>query len=104
VVALGLLAALALAIAGCGGGDSGGESESAARKKLEAGAAKVSGAESLRLSLGFEAEEDGETEPLGCLDLAVDTAKPESIDLHFFDESCEGGTEAHEMIAIGRRA
>jgi hypothetical protein len=104
LVAVLALAVLGLLAAGCGGGDSGGESESAARKKLEAGATKISGADSMRLSLGFEAEEDGETEPLGCLDLAVDTAKPESIDLLFFDKSCEGGTEAHEMIAVGRRA
>jgi hypothetical protein len=105
LVAVLALAVLGLVAAGCGGGgDSGGESESAARMKLEAGATKVSGADSMRLSLGFEAEEDGESEPLGCIDLAVDTAKPESIDLLFFDQSCEGGTEAHELIAIGRRA
>jgi hypothetical protein len=102
--ALGLLAAIALVIAGCGGGDAGGESESAARKKLEAGAQMTSEAESLRLSLLLETEEEGESETVGCLKLDADTAKPESFDLLLFNFSCEGGTEAHELIAIGRRA
>lgn len=104
MAALGLLAALVLAVAGCGGGDPGGESESAARKKLEAGAAKVNQAKSMRLSLLFEAEEDGESEEIGCLNLAADTAKPERVDLTFFDLNCSGGTEAHELIAVGHRA
>jgi hypothetical protein len=91
-------------VAGCGGGGAGGESEATARKKLEAGATKVTGAKSLRLSLGFEAEEEGESREIGCLNLAVDTAKPEKVDLLFFDQSCEGGAEAHELIAIGRKA
>jgi hypothetical protein len=105
VAALGLLAAFALTVAGCGGGgDSGDESESATRKKLEAGAAKISNAKSMRLSLGFEAEEDGETEPLGCLDLAVNTRKPERVDLSFYETSCANGTETNELIAIGHRA
>lgn len=104
-VALGLVAALAALVAGCGGGGgSNPEAEAGARKKLEAGADRLSHARSLRLSLAFEGEEDGEPEQLGCLNLTVDTAKPESIDLLFFDEGCEGGTEAHEMIAIGHRA
>ena len=101
--ALGLLAALALLVAGCGGG-SDGESESASRKKLEAGAAKINGAKSMRISLLFEAEEDGESEEIGCLNLAVDTAKPERVDLTFFNLNCSGGTEAHELIAVGHRA
>ncbi|MBS1845264.1 MAG: hypothetical protein JST53_12680 [Actinobacteria bacterium] len=102
---LGLLAALALVIAGCGGGgDSGGESESASRRKLEVAAEKVSKAKSLRLSLAFEIEEDGDPEEIGCLDLAVDTAKPESVDLMFFDLNCAGGVESNELIAVGHRA
>jgi hypothetical protein len=101
-----LLAVLALGTAatGCGGGGSDSESESASRKKLEAGATKINGAKSMRVSLLFEAEEDGESEELGCLDLAVDTAKPERVDLTFFDLNCSGGSEAHELIAIGHRA
>jgi hypothetical protein len=102
--ALAALAVLALVAAGCGGGDGGGESEAAARKKLEAGATKTTDAKSLRMSLGFEAEEEGESQEIGCLDLAVDTAKPEKVDLVFFDQSCAGGAEAHELIAIGRKA
>lgn len=102
--ALGLLAALALLVAGCGGAGSDGESESASRKKLEAGAAKINGAKSMRISLLFEAEEDGESEEIGCLNLAADTAKPERVDLTIFDLNCSGGTEAHELIAVGHRA
>lgn len=99
-----LAAALALAIAGCGGGgDSSGDSESASRKKLEAGADKVSGAKSLDLTLGFEIEEDGDPEAIGCLELWVDTGKPESVDIVVFDDSCHGRV-ANELIAIGRRA
>lgn len=98
------LAVLGLVAAGCGGADSGGESESAARKKLEAGAAKINGAKSMRVSLLFEAEEDGETEEIGCLNLAADTANPERVDLTIFNLNCSGGTEAHELIAVGHRA
>lgn len=105
LAALGVLAALALAAAGCGGGaDSGGESEAAARKKLEAGADKISHAKSLRASILFEVEEDGDAEEIGCLDMAVDTRKPERFDLSFFDLNCSGGAESHEMIAVGHRA
>jgi hypothetical protein len=101
--ALAALALVALVAAGCGGG-SGGESESASKKKLEAAAAKIEGAKSLRMSLGFASEEEGETEELGCLDLSIDTGKPEKVDLAFFDVGCSGGTEVHELIAIGHRA
>jgi hypothetical protein len=105
LAALGLLAALALAVAGCGGGgDPGGETESAARKKLEAAAAKISNAKSMRLSLQFETEEDGDPQPLTCLELAVDTRKPERVDLSFYETSCANGTETNELIAIGHRA
>jgi hypothetical protein len=105
--ALGVLATLALVVAGCGGGGGGGgdsESEAAARKKLEAAAAKIENAQSMRLSLLFEAEEGGDSTPLACLDLAVDTRKPESVDLTFYESSCANGTETSELIAIGRRA
>jgi hypothetical protein len=57
---LALVAAVGLVAAGCGGG-SGGESEPASKRKLEAAAAKIKGAKSLRMSLGFASEEDGET-------------------------------------------
>lgn len=103
-VTLGLLAALALVIAGCGGGgDSGGDSESASRKKLEAGADKVSGAKSVDLTLGFEIEEDGDPEQIGCLELWVDTGKPEAVDIVVFEDGCHGKI-ANELIAVGRRA
>jgi hypothetical protein len=102
-VVLALVAAIGLVAAGCGGG-SGGESEAASKRKLEAAAAKIKGAKSLRMSLGFASEEDGETEELGCLDLSIDTGKPEKVDLAFFDVGCSGGTEVHELIAIGHKA
>lgn len=104
-VTVGLLAALAFVVAGCGGGggDTGGDSEAGARKKLEAAADKVSGAKSLDLTLGLEIEEDGDPEPVGCLELWVDTGKPEAIDIVFFGDSCHGEI-ANELIAIGRRA
>jgi hypothetical protein len=101
--ALVLVALTALIAAGCGGG-SGGESESASKKKLEAAAAKIEGAKSLRMSIGFASEEEGETEELGCLDLSIDTGKPEKVDLAYFDVGCSGGTEVHELKAIGRKA
>jgi hypothetical protein len=100
----------ALLVAGCGGGGGGGggggdpESESASRKKLENAATKIEVARSMRLSLLFEAEEDGDSEPLACLDLALDTSKPERVDLVFYEGSCGGGTRASELIAIGHRA
>jgi hypothetical protein len=100
------VAALALVAAGCGGdGDSGGRSEAAARKKLEAGAAKLTDAKSFRVQVPIEAETDGETEEVACLNLALDNhTKPERVDLLFFGQSCLGGAEAHELIAIGREA
>jgi hypothetical protein len=102
--AIALLAAAALGgVAGCGGG-SGGESESASKKKLEAAAAKIQSAMSLRMSLGFASEEEGESQELGCLDLSIETGKPEKVDLAFFDVGCSGGTEVHELIAVGHRA
>jgi hypothetical protein len=46
-----------------------------------------------------------ETDEVACLDLALDNhTKPEPVDLLFFGQSCLGGTEAHELIAIGREA
>jgi hypothetical protein len=103
--ALGLLATLAVLVAGCGGGGGGdSESEAAARKKLENAATKIENAKSMQLSLLFEAEEDGDAEPLACLELAVDTGEPESVDLVFYEESCANGTQSSELIAIGRRA
>lgn len=102
--ALVALAAFALLAAGCGGGGGGSADEAKLRKALEAGAAKIAAAESLRTSVLFEVEEGGEADELGCLDLAVDTAKPERFDLSFFDLNCSGGAEARELIAVGHRA
>jgi hypothetical protein len=104
--ALGLLAMFALVVAGCGGGGGGSdpEAESASRKKLESAAAKIEDAKSMRLSLLFEAEEDGDAQPLACLELSADTRKPERVDLLFFEETCANGTQSSELIAIGRRA
>jgi hypothetical protein len=91
--------------AGCGGGDSGGESESAARKKLEAGGTKLTDAKSFRVEVPIEAETDGESVEVACLNLAIDNhTEPERVDLLLFDQSCSGGMEAHELIAVGRRA
>lgn len=102
--ALVTLAAFALFAAGCGGGGGDSGSEAKSRKALEAGAAKTAAADSVRTSVLFEVEEDGVAQELGCLDLAVDTAKPERFDLSFFDLNCSGGAEARELIAVGRRA
>jgi hypothetical protein len=101
-----VLAVLVLVAAGCGGGgDSGGESEAALRRKLEAGGTKLTEARSFRVEVPIEAETDGESEEVACLDLAIDNhTKPERVDLVLFDQNCSGGTEAHEMIAVGRRA
>jgi hypothetical protein len=97
--ALGLLVAI---LAGCGGGGGSQDpSETAIRKKLEAGAQKVKKATSARVSLGFELEDEGEQQQLGCVDLASETGKPERFELIFFNVGCEGGTEAHTLIAIG---
>ncbi|MBS1677484.1 MAG: hypothetical protein JST08_08875 [Actinobacteria bacterium] len=98
------VAALALAAVGCGGGGPDSGAEAAARKKLEAGAAKIQQARSLRISMQFELEEDGRAEEGGCLSLAVDTGKPERFDLSYFDLNCAGGSEGHEVIAVGNRA
>lgn len=101
--ALVALLVLAAIVAGCGG-DSG-SSEATLRKKLEGGAAKLEDARSFEASIGFEIEEDGEEpQEIGCLDLSLEGGKPEKIDLLFFDLNCSGGSEAHEVIAVGRRA
>jgi hypothetical protein len=100
---LGLLISLGLVAVGCGGGGSG-ESESASRGKLEAGGAKLSAAKSFEVSLLVGIEEEGESEEAGCVDLGVDSRKPESIDLRSYDLNCSDGSEAHELVAIGRRA
>jgi hypothetical protein len=102
LAALGLLLVLALVATGCGG-DSGG-SESASRKKLEAGGAKLSAAKSFEVSLQVELEEEGENEEAGCVDLGVDSHGTESIDLRYYDLNCSGGSEGSELIAIGHRA
>ncbi|MFT3863920.1 MAG: hypothetical protein QM729_06580 [Solirubrobacterales bacterium] len=99
VLAFGLLAAIA---AGCGGGSE--SSETTLRKKLEAAAQKIKTATSARMSLGFEAQVEGEEQHLGCLYLATETEKPERFELTFFNFSCEGGTEAHQLIAVGDKA
>jgi hypothetical protein len=100
-----LLAGLAAFAAGCGGGGGSDSSETALRKKLEAGAQKVKTAKSARVSLAFEVETDGEEpQELGCVNLATETAKPERFDLTFFDQNCQGGLEAHELIAVGSKA
>lgn len=106
LVALLAMAAFALVVSGCGGsgGGSDSESESAARKRLENAATKIENAKSMKLSLLFEAEEDGDAQPLACLELAADTREPESVDLTFYESSCANGTETSELIAIGRRA
>jgi hypothetical protein len=103
LVALGAVALLAAAVAGCGGGGSGG-SEAAARKKLEAGGAQLTAAESFEVSLLVEIEEEGESMEAGCVDLGVDGGKPESVYLRYFDQNCSGGSEGRELIAIGHRA
>jgi hypothetical protein len=105
IAALLLAAGLGALAAGCGGG--GGtqdSSETAIRKKLEAGAQKVKTAKSARVSLGFELEDEGEPQSLGCVDLASETGKPERFELVFFNVGCEGGTEAHSLIAVGGNA
>jgi hypothetical protein len=38
------------------------------------------------------------------VNLATETRKPERFDLVFFDQNCEGGLEAHELIAVGTKA
>jgi hypothetical protein len=98
------LAALAAVIAGCGGGGPSDATEAAARKQLEAGAAKLEKARSLSVSLVAEAEESGsDPEKVGCIDIDADKGKPERIDMRI-DVSCSGGPEAPELIAVGRRA
>jgi hypothetical protein len=100
-----VLALLLLAlVAGCGGSGSP-EGEATARKKLEAGAAKLTAAHSFEVSLLIEGEEEGsEPEQLGCVVLGVDKGKPEAVDLRIYDLDCSGGSEGKELIAIGRRA
>jgi hypothetical protein len=93
-----------LLVAGCGGG---GDSsyQAAARKKLESGGQKLTAAKSFEVSLQIEGEEEGtDPEQLGCLDLGIDKGKPERLDMRIYDLNCDGGSEGHEMIAIGRRA
>ena len=103
LAALALVAFAALALlSGCGGGSS--ESESALRKKLEAAGAKLTAAKSFEASVLFEVEEDDELEPLACIDLSLEGGKPEKLDLLVFDDSCEGGSDAHELILVGNRA
>ena len=93
--------ALAAVAAGCGGGGSDSTSEAAARKKLEAGAQKLTDAKSFRVRVPIEAEVEGKIEELGCVNLALEHhGKEERFDLLFFDQSCSGGLEAHELIAI----
>lgn len=96
--------AVLLLVAGCGGGGDSGD-ENAARKQLEAGGRKLTAAKSFEVSLLIEGEEEGsDPEQLGCLDLGVDKGSPERLDMRIYDLNCSGGTEGHEMIAIGRRA
>jgi hypothetical protein len=104
LAALASIAAIALIAAGCGGGSGSSESEAAARKKLEAGATKLSGARSFAASVRFELEEDGVPEELGCLTLSFDRGKPERFAVSYLDENCSGGSEGHEVIGIGARA
>lgn len=107
LVALFAVAVLVVvAAAGCGGGsDSSSESESAARKKLEAGAQKLTDAKSFRVRVPIEAEVEGQIEELGCVNLALEHhGKEERFDLLVFDQSCSGGVEAHELIAVGHHA
>ena len=102
-----LLALLALAalLAGCGGGGTDSGSESTARRELEAAGKKLTAAHSFDVSLQIEVEEDGsDAEEVGCVDLGVDSRKPESIDMRVFDLNCSGGTEGKELIAIGHKA
>lgn len=95
----------ALAAVGCGGGGSDSSSEAAARKKLEAGAQKLTDAKSFRVRVPIETEVEGQTEELGCINLALEHhGKEERVDLLFFDQSCSGGLEAHELIAIDHQA
>ncbi len=96
-----VLAALA---AGCGGGS--GEDEEALRGELKRAAVKMEKANSVRASIGFEAqdEEESEAEKLGCLNIASEGGHPDKVDLLSFDLGCEGGSEAHEVIVIGNRA
>jgi hypothetical protein len=99
------LAALAWALAGCGGGSGSSGDESAGRQKLEAGGRKLTGAKSFEVSLLIEGEEDGtDPEQLGCVDLGVDNRKPVSLDMRIYDLNCSGGSEGKELIAIGHRA
>jgi hypothetical protein len=103
--ALVALAVLALCAAGCGGGSGSSESESAARKKLEAAPAKLAQAKSFRVEVPIETEADGENVEVACLDLAVDNhTKLERVDMLIFGQSCAGGSDAHELIAIGHQA
>jgi hypothetical protein len=99
VLALAVVAAL---VAGCGGGAN--SDEAALRKKLEAGATKIKTAKSARVTLGFEFDSEGEEQPLGCVDLASETGKPERFELTFFNVSCEGGTESHQLVSVGDKA
>ncbi len=53
----------------------------------------------------IEAEVEGEIEELGCVNLALEHhGKEERFDLLVFDQSCSGGSEAHELIAVGHHA
>ena len=99
------LAVLALCAAGCGGGLGSSESESTGRKKLEAGGAKLTQAKSFRVKVPIEAETEGENVEVACLNLAIDNhTKPERVDMLIFGQSCLGGPEAHELIAVGHHA
>jgi hypothetical protein len=100
--ALAAVALVALLAAGCGSGS--GPSETEAREQLEAAATKNTRARSLRASVLFEVEEEGETHELGCLYLAIETDKPERVDLSYYNLNCSGGSEARDLIAIGHRA
>jgi hypothetical protein len=99
------IATLLALVAGCGGGGDDSGSEARSRKELEAAGKKLTAAHSFDVSLQIELEEDGsDAEEVGCVDLGVDSRKPESIDMRIYDLNCSGGTEGKELIAIGHRA
>ena len=98
------LALLALAAAGCGGS---GSSEDQIRAELEAGVTKLANAKSLEASALFEVDDEEEatgTRQVGCLITSVERGKPLKLQMLSFDLNCEGGSESHEVIAIGNRA
>ncbi|MBS1887330.1 MAG: hypothetical protein JSU06_09085 [Actinobacteria bacterium] len=101
----GALAAVAMLVglAGCGGGGAS-KPESALRKRLQAGAAKLTAARSFEASVLFELERESEPEEIGCLDLGVDNRRPARFDMRVYTVGCAGGGEASEVIASGNRA